>query len=579
MKKILFLFLVTASSLAISDGATVTTKTPTYQSDTLELSPSALLTNNQLRIQNALSVGQSPNEERWTALYSNLVPWRPAGFGDSLGDDVITTWANDFGRGLGWNGGFLTVTTNSTMFPLTFTHSGDVGFVIQDTNWFTEHFTLTNTADVTFDSGGRFIRGDTFRIAVVGSTNGGTYKIQVQTNGGAFTDVTATLSALTASPTGIVHYFNTNLGEWKLKFVNVTDTNVLIGGGIWASNLGGMSPVQLWRSGGSITDITNVHTNISVPVLTAAGITEVHWAAADYAIEITNALPVFCNLLTRVAPNAPATFIGLHHVTENGPGYPLGNRYIRNYVQARGYSYIDTESYGSTNDLLRRQWVTDGGCVHWSTLGQYILADRVWREAGTAKADNLIVSSRLANRVSLRVVGAVNHASNLVEVATPYGTNLFWITAAGVVTTTTGATFGGAVTGTSFSGNLFIVTGANVISHNGVGSVKFANTTGTDLTGVFLGGAAKSNSLMQVISSSTGATNSTINFRTGDTNGWLNAGAGSFSIPGTNTISAPQTANSMMGAQIWSDGTNLCCVFQNAAGTRTTNKLSMASWP
>ncbi len=47
---------------------------------------------------------------------------------------------------------------------------------------------------------------------------------------------------------------------------------------------------------------------------------------------------------------------------------------------------------------------------------------------------------------------------------------------------------------------------------------------------------------------------------------------------GTN-ITSFLTGVSAMGATLGTDGTNLLVVFQNAAGTRTTNKLSMASWP
>lgn len=43
----------------------------------------------------------------------------------------------------------------------------------------------------------------------------------------------------------------------------------------------------------------------------------------------------------------------------------------------------------------------------------------------------------------------------------------------------------------------------------------------------------------------------------------------------TTAPSAPLTA----GAALWSDGTNVCAVLRNAAGTLTTNKLSMVAWP
>ncbi len=586
---------ITLLTLLICSALTTLGQSLKYNSATTNADP--VLSQSQSNviagaISNNTLIGSVPFSERGVVLYSNLVPWRIGGFGDSLGDDVIGTWVNDHGRALGWNGGYLTVLTNSFMFPLTFTHSGETAFVFQDTNWFTEHWTMGNgaggpTADVTFDSGGRFVLADTFAVAMAYNTNGGTYKIQVQTNGGAFTDITGTSNSIYHSQTGFVYRFNTNLGEWKLKVVNVTGTNVLIGAGLWASNRGGISPSALWRSGGSITDITNVSTNVTIPVLTSLGLTEWQWHALDYAIEITNALPFFCNLVTNVAPNAEGVFVGMHHVTENAPGYPLGNIFVKATALARGFKYVDTEFLGDTNQLLRREWVTDGSCVHYSTSGQYILADLLWRDAGITRSYNQVISSRQARQPSLRVVGAISHASNIFEVGSVYtgtvSTNYVWVTAAGTLMTASAPTFVGSVIGGGFQGNTFIVIGANVISHQGANTIKFANVLGTDLLGIWMGGSSPSNSQFQIISSSTTASSSniTVNLRSGDTVGWGNFGAGSIFLAGTNRISAPWTFNTnQMGAQLFTDGTNLICVFQRTDGLRTTNKYTtFAAWP
>jgi len=48
------------------------------------------------------------------------------------------------------------------------------------------------------------------------------------------------------------------------------------------------------------------------------------------------------------------------------------------------------------------------------------------------------------------------------------------------------------------------------------------------------------------------------------------------------SASTPFTAPDSLGIQgahLWSDGTNLCIVLQNSAGTRTTNKVTMTAWP
>lgn len=44
------------------------------------------------------------------------------------------------------------------------------------------------------------------------------------------------------------------------------------------------------------------------------------------------------------------------------------------------------------------------------------------------------------------------------------------------------------------------------------------------------------------------------------------------------SIAAP-SAPATQGAVYWNDGTNICVVLRNAAGTLTTNKVAMAAWP
>jgi hypothetical protein len=113
-------------------------------------------------------------------------------------------------------------------------------------------------------------------------------------------------------------------------------------------------------------------------------------------------------------------------------------------------------------------------------------------------------------------------------------------------------------------------------------TIKFSDSSAVTFAGIFLGASAQSNAFLQFIPSSIGTSNSTLNVRSGNTNSFLNLGVGSLDLAGTNYgsgFTAPQSANSMMGAQLWSDGTNLCVVLQNSAGTRTTNKVTVTSWP
>ena len=50
-------------------------------------------------------------------------------------------------------------------------------------------------------------------------------------------------------------------------------------------------------------------------------------------------------------------------------------------------------------------------------------------------------------------------------------------------------------------------------------------------------------------------------------------------LPAATPFTAPVSLAINNSAHLWSDGTNLCIVFQNSAGTRTTNKVTMTAWP
>lgn len=381
----------------------------------------------------------TPNLGRYAILASNTTPWRVGAFGDSLGDDIMQQWVADFGRALGFNGGFLTTFTNTLSVPLTYTHSGFTTMPFATTNWWTQYFLLGSggaAADVTFDGGygGQYIDADTFRFVVVNSTNGGTWKCQVATNGGAFSDITGTSNSLIAGVSVTIINFNTNRGFWKSKFVNVTGTNVLIGGGIWASNKGGISPSQLFSYGGTLADVTQVPTNISQPVITALGLKEWFWHAFDPAITMTSSIPTFCSLMQVAATNVEGTFVGVNQVTDTTLSYSLGNQYIRATVPTYGYNYFDTESMGSTNDLIRRGWVDAGDCIHLSQGGIWYLSDLIWKNSGVSQLQDLLVTSRIGTHTPIRIAPAYQQTSNVFEIVDYTGTtNYFTVSKDGFV--------------------------------------------------------------------------------------------------------------------------------------------------
>ncbi len=148
------------------------------------------------------------------------------------------------------------------------------------------------------------------------------------------------------------------------------------------------------------------------------------------------------------------------------------------------------------------------------------------------------------------------------------------------VETAAGATLSAGNVKTAGNGSAYVQYGGAVdVLGFGNGLTMRDAGTATTGSGLWFGGQRRTNNFLQAIQSSINNSNGVINIRPGDTNGFNGLGAGWLDLQGTNTVIAPTSINSQMGAQLWSDGTNLCVVLQNSAGTRTTNKLSMTAWP
>jgi hypothetical protein len=142
---------------------------------------------------------------------------------------------------------------------------------------------------------------------------------------------------------------------------------------------------------------------------------------------LTNALPVFLTTLAMagMAPsNTDGTFIGVNNVTDNSSRYDLGNTFVQNSVQAVGYSYFDTQIFGTTNDLVRRQWVLTNDCIHLNGMGVSYLADLIWHDGGFSRKQNLLVGTALGNRVPFRVYAGFQQVSNLMEITDYGGSNI-----------------------------------------------------------------------------------------------------------------------------------------------------------
>ena len=126
----------------------------------------------------------------------------------------------------------------------------------------------------------------------------------------------------------------------------------------------------------------------------------------------------------------------------------------------------------------------------------------------------------------------------------------------------------------SFTNTLSTTTHVLLFSnHTNTSAVLFDNVTIRPRTNI----VAMGNFVLSGTSSAQAFSGTTFSGTTATWTSNATVGAGMVLL-GTNTVVAPGVLT-VMGAHLWTDGTNLCVVLQNAAGTRTTNKLSMTGWP
>ena len=154
-------------------------------------------------------------------------------------------------------------------------------------------------------------------------------------------------------------------------------------------------------------------------------------------------------------------------------------------------------------------------------------------------------------------------------------------------------------------GNVYLETSTDTSGTIPVGTLKFRRTDTEDLHALRMGGFTfdpgkaiqftKTNGFLYLTSGDSTYANSTNRFsihqvnsrgvtvtnssteNVSITNGVVNATKGVI-LPASTPFTAPDSLG-IQGAHLWSDGTNLCVVLQNSAGTRTTNKVTLTAWP
>lgn len=317
-------------------------------------------------------------QNRFRRLKLGNGPLRIGAMGDSLGDDIPLTILSVVAPVIGTNGGYLTSLQDGSGQPFTFNSSG-ASSQEKTTNWFGLHWLLSSGQSVTFSSAGNWVKSDTFRVAMVHVTNGGVFKVEVATNGGSFSTLLPDTSTSSYYPTGVVYSWTTNAGEWKLRVVGVSGTNVLVGAGMWMSSSPGFRISHLWATSLSPYDVVKVPSSVTVPILSSLQLDGLYWKSYDSASVITNYLPGMIDVLKSGAPDADVVFLEMHPVTGDSE-VELGNMFMRQRAVEAGFDSVPMHRiFPSTNALVSLGWVTDGSCAHLLQSANDYLASQLLR--------------------------------------------------------------------------------------------------------------------------------------------------------------------------------------------------------
>ena len=240
---------------------------------------------------------------------------------------------------------------------------------------------------------------------------------------------------------------------------------------------------------------------------------------------------------------------------------------------------VSITPFGLTNRFLQ---ITNGMSRNLTNLGQ-------------AYSDRLVVTNLVISTAANTVVasnGNIKISGSLEALEDVKVRNFYTQTGAGTSGFFAASSSGGIYTG--MVGDGFGIP---------YGVMTFYKTMDSDLLGIRMGGFTdpraiqftKTNGFLYLTGGDSTYANSTNRFHIHQvnsrgvtvtnsstenvsiTNGVVNATKGVI-LPASTPFTAPGSLG-IQGAHLWSDGTNLCIVFQNSVGTRTTNKVTMTTWP
>lgn len=291
----------------------------------------------------------------------NGKPQRLGWLGDSIGNLTMEEVVNSLVPFHGRNGAalyganFLAPTLGSTATNVT-----------RATNWFITYQDIGSAGVVTYSNNfSIWTWADRLGCEFMFQTNGGTFKLQLQTNGGAFTDVLTGIATGTASTNlgGVTNHAMLP-GYYCARVVHDAGGLVSVFGiDLWATNQPGVRVSYLNAAGTTMQDMAAVPSSITEPILRHLNLDLMTLeGTADPTVNIEAAVSNLNYRSFRTLTNTDIAFLG---TTPIDPSflfdYATFNAAYRKVAAANSRFYLDQSIISGTfSNMQHMGWSGDG---------------------------------------------------------------------------------------------------------------------------------------------------------------------------------------------------------------------------
>jgi len=311
----------------------------------------------------------------------NSKPLRFGWLGDSIGslmmEELVASVASYHGRnGAAVNGGvYLFQTLGAAATNVT-----------RLTNWFAQYVDVGTGGDVTYSNftGFPYIWSDRFGCEFLFQTNGGTFKMQLATNGGAFADVLTGIATGTAS-TNLGGVTNVAMlpGYYAARIVQTAGGLVsIIGVDLWSTNGPGVRVSYLNQSATTMQDMAGVPSSISEPILRHLGLDLLTLeGTVDPTVDVLTAVSNLNRRSFLTLTNTDILFVGTKPVDPvNNFDYVTFNAAYRKVAADNNRFFIDLSIVSGTfSNMQAMGWSGDG--LHGSNNLHRLCASAVMQKA------------------------------------------------------------------------------------------------------------------------------------------------------------------------------------------------------